>query len=96
MAQVSEGFICSTCSVTSTERGHLCNPVKLERRTACRYKGEPKDSPGQLCENIANKIKYACVSCGRMSPVPDFLCYPKTISKAALRAMKKGVRPHSS
>ncbi len=83
MTKVYGGYICRTCGVSTSIKGHLCNPVELPSRTACRYTRNGKDNPEELCESIATGVRYVCESCSRMSTDKDFLCYPKRIPKAA-------------
>jgi hypothetical protein len=95
VGEVPSGFICTVCGVTATVEGdppEADNPVRLERRTACRYKDEPKENPAKMCERIARIVKYSCSNCGRMSSVPDFLCYPQRIKKEAKKIIKKKAR----
>jgi len=92
MAKASGSYICGTCGITTTGKGHLCNPVKLEKLTVCKHCGRLADNPRHVCVPMVLKIRYACGNCGRVATARTSLCNPQPIPKAVKKPTKVGAR----
>lgn len=94
MAKTSGSYVCRTCGITTTGKGHLCNPVKLEKLVTCRYCGRLADNPRHVCEPLVMKVKYTCGNCGRVATTRNFLCNPQPIPKATKKPVR--IKPKKS
>jgi DNA-directed RNA polymerase subunit RPC12/RpoP len=87
-----EAYICSTCGVSASGKGHLCNPVRAEKVTVCKYCGRLADNPRHVCQPMVVNIKYACGNCGRVSTSRSHLCNPQPLAKASKKSVKIKVK----
>ena len=72
-------YICSTCGIVTTAKGHLCSPVALDKAVKCEYCGVLAGNARHVCKPKAAKIGYVCDACGRMAVRKTEICVPKKI-----------------
>ena len=60
-------YVCSTCGVVTTSKGHLCTPVVLEKSYTCEYCGAVVGNPRHVCKPKIRKMSYFCDACGRVA-----------------------------
>jgi hypothetical protein len=70
---------CKTCGKTAGERGHLCDPVELEKAFICEHCGQAAKDARHICRPKLKKVNFVCISCGRVGQLPGELCNPRDI-----------------
>jgi uncharacterized Zn finger protein len=83
MATKSETGIykCKSCGLVTTEKGHLCDPQKIQRAYTCDYCGITVSNPRHVCKPKVAKFNYVCDACGRVAVEKELLCKPNEIKK---------------
>ncbi len=85
-------YACATCGSTTTNKGHLCKPIRAEKLITCQACGTITDNPRHVCVPKVVNLKYVCDSCGRLAPKRDLLCQPSPLPKAKKAAKKPEVK----
>ena len=70
---------CKNCGKVSGERGHVCDPVKMEEAYVCESCGDSTTDPRHICKPKLQKINFVCIACGRVAQLPSQLCNPRDI-----------------
>ncbi len=96
MVKAQGTYVCSTCGITTTGKGHLCNPIPVEKLVACKHCGKLVDNPRHVCAPMVMKVKYTCGNCGRVATDRNFLCNPQSIPKGAKKPVKVTVKAKGS
>ena len=74
-------YSCGSCGLTTTDKGHLCNPVMASKAYVCKSCGTTTGDPRHVCAPKLVNLKYTCSSCGRLSAKREMLCNPTPIAK---------------
>ena len=79
-APAKKVYSCSTCGKTTSERKHLCKPVKATTKVyTCDFCGATESDARHICKPKTLDLKYFCDACGRVATSKGLLCKPKQI-----------------
>ena len=70
-------YACKSCGATTTKKGHLCEPLKVEDQ--CDLCSEPIETARHICKPMVEKFEYQCGGCGRPTIDPELVCKPEKI-----------------
>ena len=71
-------YECATCGIVTKEKGHLCNPIKVEGMQD--YCGQSSSlRTAMMCAEETQRLKYECSSCGRTAETVDLVCSPRKV-----------------
>lgn len=78
-SKAKQVYTCETCGVITTEKGHLCAPMRLDKMFSCEFCNSLFDDPRHVCKPKVINVTYFCDACGRMAVKKTELCVPKKI-----------------
>ncbi len=71
------GFVCPNCGKLVRGRNHLCSVEEPDLDLAhCMFRGQPAQ---RYAGAPPEDMRYACMSCGRLTPFRDGVCDPEPI-----------------
>jgi hypothetical protein len=70
-------YKCGKCGVISDQKDHICQPQEVESRA--EFCGSGPEHISQMCEPMAENLRFQCFTCGRPSEHPNLVCSPTPI-----------------
>ncbi len=95
----SRMHVCTTCGKTTTRKGHLCTPSKIEDASlaVCEFCGQTSSDPRHVCFPKRVELSCFCDDCGRLATTRSLLCKPRAIPKPKPKAKPKAkAKPKSA